>query len=399
MKNIILFDSDERSHLLPLTYTRPMGKVVVGVLDIARKWEIHLNGIASFITQDYLSSKFPIQLSNDNYLIHGTLLPNIELIQKILRLDPNQVILCKDELIAGRVDQMNIDRLMNDEDINDISKIQISDHEFKKISRLKDIIKLNREQIVLDIELITKNKYSHSISETNKVIGNPNSIFLEAGVKAEYAYFNTTAGPIYLGKESEVMEGSIIRGPFALGNNSVVKMGAKIYPNVSVGEHSKIGGEVGNTILSSYSNKGHDGYLGDSIIGEWCNLGADTNTSNLKNNYSEVKLWDYASSRFEPTGLQFCGLVMGDHTKCGINTMFNSGTVVGVSCNIFGDGYPRNFIPSFSWGGSNGLIPFSIEKAFEASNAMMARRSQLLTEEDKKIFLRIWESDKSWRKS
>ncbi|HMG16810.1 MAG TPA: putative sugar nucleotidyl transferase [Saprospiraceae bacterium] len=399
MKNIILFDSDERSHLLPLTYTRPMGELIVGALSISRKWELHLSGKVSYITQDYLSSKFPIKFSDDNYLIHGGLLPNIDLIQSILRLEPNQVILCKDELIAGRLDQRNIDRLINDGDLNEISSYQIENSGFKRISRLWDIISNNGQQIIQDIELITKNKYSYQLSPTNIIIGNPELLFAESGVKAEYACFNTSDGPIYLGKDSEIMEGSMIRGPFAIGNNSIVKMGAKIYPNVSVGEYAKAGGEIGNSIISSYSNKGHDGYLGDSIIGEWCNLGADTNTSNLKNNYAEVKLWDYASNRFESTGMQFCGLIMGDHSKCGINTMFNTGTVVGVSCNIFGDGYPRNFIPSFSWGGANGLISFSIEKAFEASNAMMMRRSKSLTEEDKEIFIHILDADKAWRKS
>lgn len=399
MKNIILFDSEERNHLLPLVFTRPMGELRVGFLTIAQKWEIHLSGTVSYITQGYLAGKFPIKFTNDNYIINGSVLPTLKLIQEIQKLGSNHVILHNDELIAGHLDQKNIDRVMNDDSLDDIHKVQISENDLIRITRLHDLVRFNGEQIIADIGLITKNKYSSTLSNTNQVIGDPKLIFAEPGAKSEYNIFNTTMGPVYLGKNSEVMEGSIIKGPFALGNDSTIKMGAKIYPNVSTGEHVKLGGEVGNTIIYSYSNKGHDGYLGDSVIGEWCNIGADSNVSNLKNNYAEVKLWDYARERFEFTGLQFCGLIMGDHSKCGINSMFNTGTVAGVSCNIFGAGYPRNFIPSFSWGGATGLIAYSLEKAIEASNAMMKRRGKSLSEEDLKILSHIWEADKIWRKS
>jgi UDP-N-acetylglucosamine diphosphorylase/glucosamine-1-phosphate N-acetyltransferase len=279
---------------------------------------------------------------------------------------------------------------------------QFKSIEFKKdttkVEHTWDLFKLNGIAIQQDFELLTKDRDSESLSGTVNVFGD-HPVFIEHGAKLEYVTLNTSNGPIYIGKNAEVMEGSLIRGPFALCENANVKLGAKIYGPTTVGPHSKVGGEVNNSILMGYSNKGHDGFLGNSVLGEWCNIGADSNTSNLKNNYAEVRLWDYQTEGFAKTGLQFCGLMMGDHSKCGINTMFNTGTVVGVSANIFGSGFPRNFVPSFSWGGSKGFVTYKTNKAYEVAEKVMERRGQTLTEQDKGILDHVYELSSKFRKA
>src|SRR5690606_24924204 len=249
-----------------------------------------------------------------------------------------------------------------------------------------------------DFELLTDGRRSQPIPATNNIINGQN-IFIEEGAKLEFVTLNASFGPIYIGKDAEIMEGSIIRGPFALCEHATVKLGAKIYGPTTVGPHSKVGGEVNNSVIFGYSNKGHDGFMGNSVLGEWCNLGADTNNSNLKNNYAEVRLWDYNTESFARTGLQFCGLMMGDHSKCGINTMFNTGTVVGVSANIFGSGFPRNFIPSYSWGGAAGMTTFKTDKAFEVAREVMKRRNLEFTEQDEKIMEHVFEITAKYRRN
>ena len=261
-----------------------------------------------------------------------------------------------------------------------------------------DIFSKNEQAIAQDFALVTADRESQPIPESNRVIA-PENVFIEEGAKLEFTILNASAGPIYIGKDAEIMEGSIIRGPFVLCNNATVKMGAKIYGGTTVGPHSKIGGEVNNSVIFGYSNKGHDGFIGNTVLGEWCNLGADTNTSNLKNNYAPVRLWSYETEGFAKTGLQFCGLMMGDHSKCGINTMFNTGTVVGVNANIFGGGFPRNFIPSYSWGGSAGFTTYLTKKAFDVAQVVMDRRKVEFTEQDKKILEHVFETTKDWRKN
>jgi len=395
MLNIILTDTTAWNDLLPLSYTRPIALLRTGILTIAEKWQKISGADVSYLTQSHLKNKFPACLADDSIVVDGSILPNKHLLVELQNLPTDTSLIHNNQWIASRLSRSLTEEfpsctghLAQKESVAAVLRIET----------LADIIRLHGTQMKLDFDLLTLGRTSEKLSETNRIIGPPNNIFVEKGAKVECATFNTEAGPIYIGEDAEVMEGSIIRGPFGMGAHAVVKMGAKIYPNVSIGPHCKLGGEAGNSILYAYSNKGHDGYLGDSYIGEWCNLGADTNTSNLKNNYAEVKLWNYPKGRFLPTGLQFCGLIMGDHSKAGINTMFNTGTVVGVSCNIFGDGYPRNFIPSFSWGGAGGLSTFVLDKATEACNAMMSRRGLQLTEADKQIFGHIYECDKAWRK-
>jgi UDP-N-acetylglucosamine diphosphorylase/glucosamine-1-phosphate N-acetyltransferase len=391
MRNLILFDDDNWEGLLPLTFTKPICELRVGILTIREKWERRLGAKSSFITQDYLAAKYPINIEDDNFLINSTVLPTDELVEKVLQLKPNHALLSEDELLVARMPRIEFERLDNDQAIDELLGKDISSEAgvFTQVLRPHDLFNLNGEEIKKDFELITRGRMSHALPENNQY-KNKNNIFIEDDVEVDFSILNAEYGPIYLGKGSKILEGSIIRGPFALGEGAMVKMGAKIYGNTTIGPYSKAGGEINNAILSAYSSKSHEGYLGNSVLGEWCNLGAGTITSNLKNNYSETKLWNYTSERFEKTGLQFCGLVMGDHSKSGINTTFNTATSIGVSCNIFGSGFPRAFIPSFAWGGANGFNTYRHEKALEAVKLVMARRGIELNHMDETILLHIY---------
>lgn len=397
MKNIILFDNDARDRLLPLTFTRPICELRVGILTIRQKWEKWLNGEVSFITQDYLSEKYDIKIADNNLIINGSVLPSKELCILINQMEDNEALLHEGELIVAKVDRKQFESLMTEDDLEELMGFELGDTPFIKIDNLWDIFVHNEAALKSDFTLLTKGRKSQPISKTNQVL-NPENIFLEEGATVEFAILNAAKGPIYVGKNAEIMEGSMIRGAFALGDHSTVKMGAKIYGATSTGPHCKLGGEVSNSVLLGYSNKGHDGYLGNSVLGEWCNLGADTNTSNLKNNYEAVKLWSYQKESFVKTGQQFCGLVMGDHSKSGINTMFNTGTVVGICANVFGDGFPRNFIPSFSWGGASGFSTYRTDKAFETAERVMARRGLEFTAEDRVIILKASEDTGKFRR-
>ncbi len=391
MRKIILFDDEGRDNLLPLVFTKPTCEIRCGILTIREKWEIYLNASVSYITQDYLIEKYPIEISKNNLIINGALLPNAGIAKLILGLQENEAILCEGELLAAKLDEKQFNLLNNDQPIEEINGIEIGKNDgYLKINDLWDIFKYNGHEIESDFNLLTKNRNSQEISDSNQTI-NKKNIFIEEGASVECAILNASNGPIYIGKDAEIMEGSIIRGPFALCEKGVVKMGAKIYGNTTLGPYCKAGGELNNVVMLGFSSKGHDGFLGNSVIGEWCNFGADSNNSNLKNNYAEVKLWNYPSQSFKKTGLQFCGLIMGDHSKCGINTMFNTGTVVGVNCNIYGAGFPRNFIPSFSWGGSGGYKLYQFEKAIETASIVMARRGKELNAMERKIFAKVFE--------
>lgn len=387
-KNIILFGDDNWFHLLPLTFTRPIAELRVGILTIKEKWEIHLNGHVSYITQDYLAEKYPINIEDDNLLINSTLLPSNIILNYIKQLQLNEALLLGDELLAARLSADQFDLLSDDpaslKTLKGINLEGVAGLDISRIMRPYDIFMLNGQEIQHDFDIITKGRKSQPISDTNKIIGK-HPVFLEEGAVMECCIINTEGGPVYIGKKALVMEGCLIRGSLAVCEGAVIKMGAKIYGPTTAGPHCRLGGEVNNSVLFANSNKGHDGYLGNSVIGEWCNLGADTNTSNLKNNYLPVKIWSYVKEGFEDTGLQFCGLIMGDHSKAGINTMFNTGTVVGVASNIFGDGFPRTYIPSYSWGGASGFTTHQLKKAIETAEIVMKRRNQDMSEEDKKI--------------
>ncbi|HKK87336.1 MAG TPA: GlmU family protein [Saprospiraceae bacterium] len=400
-QNLILFDDEKRDAFLPLVWTRPLSELRLGINTIREKWERIYGCTASFLTQEYLSAKFPLKITEDNLLINSRYLPNEYLISLLRMLELNQAIMSDNDLVAVRLTKKRLSDVIEDEDIESLDGMDIDSALFRYIEKPWQLFLQNGLEIENDMNEIKKTQSTQDLPDGNQLIGDAKHLFIEEGVQIQGATLNTTTGPIYLGKGSEVMEGSLIRGPFALLDHGVVKMGAKVYGATTVGPHSKIGGEVNNSVILGYSNKGHDGFLGNSLIGEWCNIGADTNNSNLKNNYGEVKLWSYVTQRFEPTGQQFLGLVMGDHSKCGINTMFNTGTAIGVATNVFGGGFPRNFIPSFSWGGSGGYSTHRLEKAAETAEIMMDRRQMTFSEEDRKILAHILQATspfRSWEK-
>ncbi|MDB5004843.1 MAG: glucose-phosphate thymidylyltransferase [Mucilaginibacter sp.] len=381
---IILFDDNAHQSLLPLTYTRPVADLRIGILTIAEKWAKYLDTTYSFKTQPYLQTKFPLKIGTDDLYINGSVCPDEGLLEAIGQLKTGEALKQGDYLIAAKT---AIDA--------DFSKIINYDPFFICIKHPEDIFSKNDIELRKDFKLITKGRTSATISSTNTIIGT--DFFAEEGAEAECSTFNTTNGPIYLGKNSSIWEGTNIRGAFALCEHSQVKMGGKIYGATTIGPYSRVGGEINNSVIWGYSSKGHDGFLGNAVLGEWCNIGADSNNSNLKNNYAEVKLWDYTSQRFRKTGLQFCGLIMADHAKCGINTMFNTGTVVGVSANIFGSGYPRNFVPDFAWGGAQGFEVYTIKKMFETAKLVFERRNREFDEIEQEILKTVFELTESFR--
>jgi len=387
--NYILFDGENREALLPFTYTRPVADLRIGILTIREKWELSLGATTTTVTEDYLSDKYPMVEMEQNVMINASYTPSEVLVNQIKNLKENQAVFDGDTMVAFFS--------LEDQEI-DVDTLEVYQLEATvlKVETTWDIFSKNGAAIKADFDLLTAERTSAPIP-ANTVAFNPEAIFIEEGAKLPLCVLNATDGPIYIGKNSEIMEGSMVRGPFALCEGSTLKMGTKIYGPTTVGPHSKVGGEVNNSVFFGYSNKGHDGFLGNSVIGEWCNLGADTNNSNLKNNYAEVRLWSYETENFAKTGLQFCGLMMGDHSKCGINTMFNTGTVVGVSANIFGSGFPRNFIPSFSWGGAKGFTTYLTSKAFEVAQVVMKRRGLELSTQDSAILEHVFEQSAAYR--
>lgn len=388
----LLFDDENRVNLLPLAYTKPVAAFRVGILTIAEKWSKRMPSNAAFggyVTEDYLQRKYPVDIQEDQLWINASICPNDKLVKTILSLELNQGLLDdKENLIAFRSGNF-------EESIN--CKKLYTDIEFTHIQNLWDVFSKNGSEIKDDFELLTTGRTSQKANSTNTILGEEN-VFIEEGAEVNCAIINANLGPVYIAKNAVVMEGSVIRGPFALCESSQTKLATKIYGPTTIGPHSKVGGELNNVVIFGYSNKGHDGFLGNSVLGEWCNIGADSNNSNLKNNYAEVRLWNYATGRFAHTGLQFCGLIMGDHSKCGINTMFNTGTVVGVSANIFGAGFPRNFIPSFSWGGPQGQSVYKTSKAFEVAEKVMERRSIVFDDIEKEILTKVFELTEEYRR-
>jgi len=393
--NYILFDDNSWNSLRPLTFTRPVSEIRIGILTITEKWNRILEQPCSYFTQPYLQEKYKCNLAEENIFINGSIIPNESLASKIKSLPANGALFSGQILIAVNLGKKEAQAFSHSESLFQNNKIEY-DEAITNIQFPWNIFTLNGKQIEADYELIVKDRKSAPISKTNQIAGAEN-IFLEEGAKVEFSILNASEGYIYIGKDAEIMEGSIVRGSLALCEHSALKMGAKIYGPTTVGPHSKVGGEVNNSVIFGYSNKGHDGFLGNSVLGEWCNLGADTNNSNLKNNYAEVKVWSYDKKSFTKTGLQFCGLIMGDHSKCGINTMFNTGTVVGVSANIFGSGFPRNFVPCFSWGGAAGFSVYTLPKVFETAKLVMERRGIPLDDVEKNIITHIFNETEQFR--
>jgi UDP-N-acetylglucosamine diphosphorylase/glucosamine-1-phosphate N-acetyltransferase len=389
--NYILFDGSVRNALLPFTFTRPVADIRIGILTIREKWEMHLESTTTTITEDYLAGKFPRIEMEENVLINASFLPNAKLAAIVRNLGPREAVFCGKDVIAFHTPDTHMKI-----DFSSYKRISF-DEGVLRIEHTWDIFSKNGEALQADFDMVTRGRKSAPISKTNTVL-NPENIFLEEGATVECSILNGVTGPIYIGKDAQIWEGSMIRGGFALCEKGVVKMGAKIYGPTTIGPYGKVCGEINNTVIFGNTSKGHDGYLGNSVLGEWCNLGADTNNSNLKNNYSQVKLWNYETESFVPTGLQFCGIMMGDHSMCGINTMFNTGTVIGVNANIFGTGFPPKFIPSNSWGGAEGFTTYKLEKAFETFKILMPRRNAQFREEDARILTEVFRLTKKWRK-
>ena len=386
--NYILFDeSNVKTNLLPLTFMRPVADIRIGILTIREKWEKMLKTKTSTLTDGYLSRKFPIVKEKENILINGSACPTEEIVAAIKKLKPNQTLVYGETIIALSVSEEEVENL-GDASAEGIDEVAVNNPPVR-INNPWDIFVRNDTAIRDDYKLLTKGRKSQPLSETNQVLGAEN-VFVEKGARVECVILNATNGPIYIGKDAEIMEGAVIRGPFALCEGAQVKMSAKIYGPTTIGPRCRVGGEVNNSVFFGYSNKAHDGFLGHSVIAEWCNLGADTNTSNLKNTYDEVRLWSYSKRTFINTNLQFCGLIMGDHSKCGINTMFNTGTVVGVNVNIFGPGFQRNFIPSFTWGGTSGHMDYDLKKAIEVAEIVYKRRNLNMDEVDKELLTSVY---------
>jgi len=388
--NYILFDGPVRNALLPFTYTRPVADIRIGILTIREKWEKRLGQTTTTLTEDYLEKKFPMVEINANIMLNASFIPSDTLVTQVKNLKENEAIFKDNEIVAFfTTDTQNSINF----DTYDIISYK---EEILQLKNTWDIFSLNDKAIAADYELLTHGRKSEPIPSTVNCISKEN-IFMEEGVDISFATLNASTGPIYIGKDAIIMEGSMVRGPFALCHDSILKMGAKIYGATTIGPLSKVGGEINNSVFFGYSSKAHEGYLGNSVIGEWCNLGADTNNSNLKNNYAEVKLWSYEIDRFAKTGRQFCGLMMGDHSKCGINTMFNTGTVIGVSANIFGGNFPRNFIPSFSWGGSAGFTTFKMDKVDEVAKIVMKRKHIDYDQVEKDILENVFTLSEKYR--
>tara|TARA_B100000787_G_scaffold170308_1_gene166112 strand:+ start:23628 stop:24803 length:1176 start_codon:yes stop_codon:yes gene_type:complete len=388
--NYILFDGNVRNSLLPFTYTRPVADILIGILTIREKWEKYLGFTTTTITEEYLEAKYPMVELEENILINASFLPNKILAEQLKKLSKNQAIFKGDEVIAFFTSDTQ-----EEVDFESYEQIEFKD-DILQLKNTCDIFSLNDQAIQADFDLITEGRTSQPIPEGVYVIHKEN-IFIEEGATILFSSLNASKGPIYIGKGALIMEGCSVRGPFAMCEDSILKMGAKIYGATTLGVSCKVGGEVNNSVLFGYSNKGHEGYLGNSVIGEWCNMGAGTNTSNLKNNYAEVKLWNHQAEKFTNTGLKFCGLMMGDHSKCAISTMFNTGTVVGVSANVFGSGFPRNFIPSFSWGGAAGFSTYQLIKVIEVAKIVMKRKGIDLSEQDKNILQYVFDETSKYR--
>ena len=400
--NYILFDDKKRTAFLPLSFTRPVADLLSGVYTNRARWELHLDSSTSSLTEAYLDEKFEMSIENDNLLINGRLLPETDILREISDLKTGEKLVSDTDVLAMRVDGNGLkEAVQNAGDDrtgfihNNAFSAKQTVSQVKLFEKIWDFFKMNGEIMNDDLNLIEMDSFYNISGEANTFLGD--NVFIHKNASVNASILNSKSGPIIIDEGAEVMEGCMIHGPFYLGKHSVLKMGAKIYGPTSIGEYSKVGGEVNNSVINSYSNKAHDGFLGNSVIGQWCNLGADSNNSNLKNDYSIVKLWDYEKSSFVRSGLQFLGLIMGDHSKCGINTMFNTGTVVGVSSNIYGAGFQPNFIPSFSWGKPGSFTTYQFGKAIQVGKIVMERRNLILDQKEENVLKAVFERTEEFR--
>lgn len=376
------FDDEQIGGLFPLTLTRPAADLRIGILTIAEKWKKYLHAAGfGYETRDYLSTKFA-PVANPQWRINGRLVPTPDMIHSIAHLLPGQRLVMDGLLLAERTG-------------GDAADVPVS-HAANLISRPYHLFLKTGVEVDRDFAIVVPHRQPLPENAGITWFG-AHPVYIEKGAKVKACILNTENGPIYVGKNAEIMEGSIVRGPFAMGEGAVLKLGTKVYGPTALGPYCVAGGELNNVQMQGYSNKGHDGFLGNAVLGEWCNIGADSNCSNLKNNYEEVKVWNYETGRFEKSGQQFCGLIMGDHSKCGINTMFNTGTVVGVSANIFGAGFPRQFVPDFAWGGASGFVTYKPEAAAKTASLVMPRRKKVFDDTEKGIMEKVFEMTAGWR--
>lgn len=389
--NLIFFEEKPlRAQLLPFTFTRTIADIRIGILTIREKWENRFQTHSSSITEGYLSEKFPLQINDtSNFLINSSIIPTEHYFRLVQHLPLNTILKQQNQIIAAHLSKEATEYFVQHQDVQEAQVLE-TDVELMKLENVWQIFSLSDACTRLDFQMITEGRVSEEIAQSNTIIGNSSDIFIEKGAKVEASILNAQTGPIYVAANAEIMEGSLIRGPFSLGEHAQLKMGSKIYGSVNIGPHCKVAGEITNSVIFGYSNKSHDGFLGNSVLGEWCNLGADTNTSNLKNNYSPVAIWSYAHNRMENTGLQFCGLMMGDHSKCGINTMFNTGTVVGVGANIALGEFPPKYIPSFTWMTEKETVSYEFDKFIETAKIVYQRRGLLLSDSDIKLLQSIF---------
>ena len=390
LMNYILFDSEARTRLLPFTHTRPIADIRCGILTMRERWEHFTKEHTATLTENYLQNVYTAPTHTDDGLyINGSIFATQELWDILLHLQDNEKLVHHDMLVAFRAANFKIDYNDMAHAIEGFTEKHL-EGTLRHLDNVWDIFSMNDHAIRADYTLLTAGRQSAAVPEGVTVVGD--DLFIEEGANiCAGTIINTKAGPVYIAKDTEVLEGTMIRGPLALCEHGVLKMGSKIYGATTIGPGSKVGGEINNVVFFANSNKAHDGYLGNAVIGEWCNLGADTNCSNLKNNYDEIKIWNEHANKSVKTGLTFCGLLMGDHSKCGINTMFNTGTVVGVSCNIYGGGFPEKFVPSFCWGGSEGMVTYKMERAMETANRMMGRRNKQLSPAELQMHQFIYE--------
>ena len=381
---LVFSDAQYWEDFLPLTFTRPVAEMRMGILTFSERWKKLLDiDEVFYITEDFLQYKFKKPEPKQSLFIVPNFFPSDEVLKQIKELQPGEALVYENEVLVANINMDNFS-------LNQINKMTDIHEKLFFIEKPTDIFSYNDKAIDFDFKLLTEGRISQELSSTNGFIGEKENLFIEEGATIEFSTLNCKTGKIYIGKNAEIMEGSNIRGSLALCEESKINLGTKLYGGTTIGPHSKVGGEVNNIVIFGYSNKGHDGFVGNSVIGEWCNLGADTNSSNLKNNYASVKLWNYRKKRFLDTGLQFCGLIMGDHSKTAINTQLNTGTVVGVAANIFKSGFPPNLVDSFSWGGMKGDEKFKLEKSYEVAEKAMERRKIAITEMDKDILKYIY---------
>ncbi len=401
MPHLILFDDHTWHQLLPLSFTKSIADLRIGIFTIRQKWEYYFQQESGTLTLNHLTGLYPHKnLGKDNLIINSSILPNPELVRQIQHLEAEEVLVDGDIVIALRHQSKHPPLIHKASGewvplIDDYRVVKV-EHPYIRVQAPWDFFRLNQAAIEADFEIVRATKQAAPLPASSHFVGKDN-VFIEEGASINPSFFDASEGLIYIAKGSTVMGGALVSKSLALCEHAKLKLGAKIYGATTLGPHVKVGGELSNTVIMGYSNKSHDGYLGNSVLGEWCNLGADTNCSNLKNNYGMIKAWSYHTEKMEPTGLQFCGLIMGDHSKCGINTMFNTGTIVGVCANIFGAGFPPKMIPSFAWGGADGFTTYSLNKAIETAKIVYGRRNKTLGKAEQDTLKAVYEMTQVYR--